>query len=380
MLRKFAAFMLAFVLALSAVSCGKQAGGDGSSSEETVSSETEKTTTKKKSSDSDSKKDTTTTKKKKKTTTKEITADKDSSKETQATKQTTAATKKTTAEDFAEIEVTEEDTLGWTKDIVEKYESASTSEEFIKSLTFEEFMIVVKSPEDTARMQYNALHGITTPRESAVPETSIETTTTYSVTVVTEDPGAKIDMTEDSELKSVYDKFGVDLNDLLAITGLSKEEFFYVWNVQKDNTFRKQILNQLYGYNYFESSSTSHPVVPNKLDMKLLRAYWDNFGRLHMICSINNGFGGLAYNIEIPNIEARDKFDRVIAKKNFGLITKYVDINDSENDEAIEGIGYDQPVLHEFVFEAGQVSKPYANIRGDGGMKITYQCRSEILN
>ncbi len=369
--KKILAAITALMMTVSVASCGKSEESEDKTDTTTTTTASAAATTKKASDSSSGEK---TTKKTKKKT--DSSSD-DSSKTTKKTKKTTAEV----PEDIEAIEgeFDENNELGWTKAIYDKYiKYGDDSKGFLMSLTLDEFLIVVSAPEDQARAQYNALHGNTGTKKTTAKTSAAVTTAPPETTTAAPDPGSTVDMTEDIDLQYTYKKFGVTLDDLLAITGYTREEFFYLWNEKKDKKFRSSIMNQLYGYNSYDSQGIDHPATTDKVDMRLVKAFWDDSGNLHIVCSINSGFTGIACDIQVPMIEITSKKDATIAKKDFGYITQPVDTETEEG--VIEGIQFNTPVLHEFVFERSCIKYVYADIRSTSGVMINYKLSNTVID
>ena len=378
--KRICAFLISLMLAASLAGCGKQETKD------TVTTSADTTKTAVTTRPAEDKKDTESTKKTKKT--KKNTKDSDSSSDTKETK-TTKKTAKTAKKTETSVKVSlpdskdkEDESLGWTKEIYEKFRKAETPEDFLRSLTYEEFVIVVKQPDDVAREQYNIVHGIYEDDAAATRPVTQNTAAEMTVETLPEadiEPDIKIDKTVDNELRKVYAKYNVDQDYLCAITGLTEDEFFYYWNNVKDQTFRTNVSNLLYGYNYYDASDQEHTLIMNTISMQIVKAYWDKYGNLHVVCSMMNGYPGLAFNVTLKNLEVIGRNGVVIAKRNdFGELTPHVDEED-ENAE-FTGLMFNVPVIKDFVFDSGYISKRFADIRNETGLTMKYSFDCGVYN
>ena len=371
--KRAAAFVLAAVTAVSVAGCGNKETQET----EDITAETTKTAaTTAKPSDSKKDSDTTTKKTKKKKTTDSSSESSDSKKETKKTKKTTKKTETSIDVTVPDPDDSQEGSLGWTKEIYEKYRAAKDDEDFLKSLTYDEFAIVVKLSDAETKEAYNMIHGISDGQQTQTrpPETS-----TMTVSEANIDPGIKIDKTVDAELRNVYANFNVDINDLCAITGLTEDEFFYYWNNVKDQQFRNDVSRMLFGYNYYDASNEEHPLVPDTISMKIVTANWDKSGNLHVVCSMKNGYPGLAYNVVLGDLEVVNKNGVVIARiKDYGALTPHVD--DTADDAEFVGLYYNTPVNNDFVFDNSHVLKHYANIRNEIGLTMKFEFNCGVYN
>ena len=298
--------------------------------------------------------------------------DNDSSKtKSKETTITTIAPKETMLETLAlpqySTDVTDGNALGWTKSIYEKYNKNKDDQKaFLLSLTFKEFCLVLSNyTESEAKAYYDYLHN------GGSLQGNTANTTQITTPQVPENPGIKVDKTIDSELKSVFNKYNVDLNYLLRITDLSEDNFFYLWNNQKDEQFRKNTLNFLYGHNVYEATER-HTVYENQLDIQLVQAYWDANGSLHAICSIISGYPGLTYNVNLKDITVYVGKNIKIAQKQVGALTQHVNVSQNGISGNVEGMGYGQEYVMDFVFDHYHVSGAFADIRNLRNTHIVY--------
>lgn len=388
MKRKIAAVVLSLIMAASVVSCGSS-NKEGGVTETT----TKAASTTKKTTASEKKEETTTTAKKKdekkKSTKKKSKSDssetdskneKDTSKvDSKETTITTLSTKETMLETLAtpdyDTGLKNAESLGWTKSIYDKYtKNKDDQQKFLKSLTLKELGIVLSNySEAQVQVYYDQLHSIGGGNQGGAAEQPVTETPQTNI-----DPGIKVDMTEGSDLKKVYEKYNVNLNYLLEITGLTKENFFYLWNNQNDKVFKDNITNLLYGKNSYDNGGVPHAVVNNKIDIQLVSAYWDTDGKLHTLCSLVSGYQGLAYNIVLDNIEVHNGNKFKIAQLQVGNLTKHADIDlEAGTFDGIEGMGYGEEIQLEFVFDRYHISKQYADIRSNQNIKLSYTCRCD---